>query len=218
MRKFISWFFAMGAVLLNHANSSHAQGQTGASFTAKVVRVTGGARYSVSGQIWQTLKAGDVLAPGTLVQTAKTKATIEIQLGPGPGSDANIIRLFDDTALEIKKLATPTGGLEGTEEIELDLRAGQILGVVKKFKEGSSYQVMLPAGAAGVRGDATDNRGTVYVLKSTGNLVVLAGKMAIAIASDNTVAQVVSADQQFDPTTGQVSKLASDASERKLWR
>jgi hypothetical protein len=77
---------------------------------------------------------------------------------------------------------------------------------------------MLPSGAAGVRGDAADSRGTVYVLKSTGNLVVLAGKMAIAIASDNTVAQVVSAEQQFDPASGQVTKLADDALERKLWR
>jgi hypothetical protein len=108
-------------------------------------------------------------------------------------------------------LAMQTGGLAGTEEIELDLRAGQILGVVKRFKEGSSYQVMLPSGAAGVRGDATDSRGTVYVLKSTGNLAVLAGKIAIAIASDNTVAQVISTDQQLDSASGQVTKLAADA-------
>jgi hypothetical protein len=218
MRKLISWFLAISAVLLTSANSSHAQAQSGGSFTAKVMRASGGARYSVSGQPWQTLKTGDVLAPGTLIQTAKTKATIEIQLGQGTGADSNIIRLFDDTALEIKKLATQAGGLEGTEEIELDLRAGQVLGVVKKFKEGSSYQVMLPAGAAGVRGDAADSRGTAYVLRSTGSLVVLAGKMAIAIASDNTVAQVVSAEQVFDPVTGQVAKLAGDAPERKLWR
>jgi hypothetical protein len=216
MRKIISSFLVSTAVLLTGVSSSHAQTQSGTSFTGKVARVSGGARYSVNGQPWQTLKAGDVLAPGTLVQTAKTKATVEIQLGQGTGG--NIIRLFDDTALEIKKLGTQSGALEGAEEIELDLRAGQVLGVVKKFKEGSSYQVMLPAGAAGVRADTGDNRGTVYVLKSTGNLAVLAGKMAIAIASDNTVAQVVSADQQFDSANGQVTTLAADAPERKLWR
>jgi hypothetical protein len=192
--------------------------QSGASFTAKVIRVTGVARYSVGGQPWQTLKAGDVLAPGTLVQTAKTKASVEIQFGTSGVADANIVRLLDDTALEIKKLSAQGTGADRTEEIELDLRAGQMLGAVKKFKEGSSYQIMLPGGAAGLRGDAADSRGIVYTLKPSGALAVLAGKVAIAIASENTVAQVVAAEQQFDPATGQVTKLAQDAPERKLFR
>src|SRR5436853_5306662 len=130
MRKSISCVLAVSVLLLANANSSRAQAQSGASFSAKVIRVTGGGRYSVNGQPWQTLKVGDVLLPGTLVQTAKTKATIEIQLGQRAGTDGDIVRLFDDTALEIKKLSIQGGGLEGAEEIELDLRAGQILGVV----------------------------------------------------------------------------------------
>ena len=197
-------------------------GQAGAQdvvpLNAKVIRLTGAAHYSVAGKPWQMLKVGDVLPAGTLVQTAKTKSIVDIQLGEGAGTDANAVRLLDDTALEIKKLTGTGAGADRIEEIELDLRAGQVLGVVKKFKDGSSYQIMLPTGAAGISGEVSDIKGTVYVLKPSGALAVLAGKVAIAIAAENTVAQIVGADQQFDPATGQVTKLAPDAPERKLWR
>lgn len=219
MRKLTSFGLASGAMLLLAAGLiGQAKAQDAVPLTAKVIRLTGVARCSVDGQPWQNLKLGDVLKTGSLVQTAKNKATIDIQLGEGAGKDANAVRLFDDTAVEFKKLAATGAGAARMEELELDLRAGQILGVVKKFKDGSSYQIMLPAGAAGIRGEVTDSKGTVYVLKPSGVLTVLAGKVAIAIATENTVAQIVTADQQFDPATGQVTKLASDAPERKLWR
>ena len=161
--------------------------QDSVPLAAKVVRLTGAAHYSVNGQPWQMLKTGDVLRPGSLVQTAKTKSTLDIQLGDA----GNVVRLYDDTAVEIKTLAAKGAAADRVEEIELDLRLGQILGTVKKFKEGSAYRIMLPTGAAGIRGDVADSRGTAYVLKPSGALTVLAGKLAIAIASDNTVAQVV---------------------------
>src|SRR5207302_121262 len=93
----ISSGLAVSLLLLVSGTVGRARAQGAASVPAKVVRVTGAARYSMSGQPWQALKVGDVLAAGTLIQTAKTKATIEIQLGESAGTDANIIRLFDDT-------------------------------------------------------------------------------------------------------------------------
>jgi len=209
---------SFGLLLLAASLVGQAGAQEAVSLTAKVIRLTGAAHFSVDGQPWQTLKVGDLLKAGTLVQTAKTKSSVDIQLGEGAGTDANAVRLFDDTALEIKKLTAKGAGADRVEETELDLRAGQILGIVKKFKDGSSHQIMLPTGAAGIRGEVADSKGTVYVLKPSGALTVLAGKVAIAIASENTVAQIVAADQQLDPATGQVTKLAPDAPERKLWR
>jgi hypothetical protein len=219
MRKLTS--FGLGFAVLSSLAAGfpcRAGAEDVAPLVAKVIRVSGGAQYSVGGQTWQALKVGTVLSPGTLVQTAKTKATVELQLGEAGGAQANIVRLLDDTAVEIKKLAAKGVGAERVEEIELDLRMGQILGAVRKFNDGSTYQIMLPTGAAGVRGDAMDSRGTVFLLKPSGELAVLAGKLAIAIASEKTVAQIVGADQKFDPATGQVAKLAADAPERKLWR
>ena len=219
MRKlFSSWPALCPVILMAAGIGGQLRAEDAVPLTAKVVRVTGVARYSVDGKPWQTLKAGDLLKAGTLVQTAKTKATVDLQLGEGTGSDANMIRLLDDTAVEIKKLAAKGADADRVEETELDLRAGQVLGAVKKFKDGSTYQIMLPAGAVGMSGGVADSRGTIYVLKPSGALAVLAGKMAIAVASENTVAQVVAADQQFDPATGQVAKLAPDAPERKLSR
>ena len=212
------WLVLSAVVALTAHPAAQARAEDTVPLSAKVVRLKGVARFSVAGGPWQALKVGDLLKAGTLVQTAKTKATIDIQLGESAGTDASVIRLLEDTALEIRKLDAKSAGAERVVETELDLRAGQILGVVKKFKDGSTYQIMLPTGAAGIRGDVADSRGTIYALKPSGALAVLTGKMAIAVASENTVAQIVAADQQFDPATGHVTKLAVDAPERKLWR
>ena len=210
--RFLGALLGAGMVLAA-GGTWHANAQDSTPLTAKVVKLTGTARVSEGGKPWQMLKVGDVLKPGSLVQTAKTKATLDVQI-----SDGNAVRLYDDSAVEFKTLATKGAGAGRVEEVELDLKAGQILGVVKKFQEGSEYRIMVPTGAGGIRGGTSDARGTAYVLKSSGALTVLAGKMVIAIASDNTVAQVVETDQQFDPATGKVEKLAADAPERKLWK
>jgi hypothetical protein len=205
--------FLGASLVLALCEPGRAQAQDSAPLTAKVLKLSGAVRCSEGGKPWQMLKAGDVLRPGSLVQTAKTKSTLDVQL-----SDGNAVRLYDDTALEIKTLAAKGTGAGRVEEIEMDLKAGQVLGVVKKFPDGSEYRIMVPTGAAGIRVGTSDARGTAYVLKASGALTVLAGKMVIAIASENTVAQVVEAEQQFDPATGKVEKLAADAPERKLWK
>src|SRR5438552_212028 len=87
MQKLTSFGLTVSLLLSIIAGSaSRARAQGAVSGGAKVVRVSGVARYSVAGQPWQTLKVGDVLGPGTLVQTAKTKATVEIQLGESSGT------------------------------------------------------------------------------------------------------------------------------------
>jgi hypothetical protein len=48
--------------------------------TATVVKVKGGARYTTDNRTWKTLKVGDVLKPGCVVQTAE-QSEVDIQLG-----------------------------------------------------------------------------------------------------------------------------------------
>jgi len=189
----------------------------GAPFSARVVRVTGAVRCSIDGRPWQTLKADDLIKAGTVVQTAKTKATVDIQLGTGGSADANFVRLFENSGLAIKKLVSKGSGNDRVEEVELNLLSGQILGVVNKTAAASKCDVSFPNGIASVRADLADSKGTVYVLNSSGVVKVLAGKIGIVLVSDNPAAQMVSAEEQFDPATGQITRLPPDAPERKLY-
>src|SRR5262245_40315058 len=101
--------------------------------SAKVVRIKGSARYTTGNNVWQPLSVGAVVKPGTLIQTSAEKgAYLDLVLGDGeapvprtmgaaaasssdsrsytPSVDQNIVRLFENTILQIDKLAfTETG-------------------------------------------------------------------------------------------------------------
>jgi len=199
-----------------------------APLTARVVRLTGVVRYSMNGSTWKMLKKGAILNPGALIQTAKEKSSVDVELGESDENTGNgrasweaprvnLVRLFEDSALEIRKVAAKGTGAQRVEETELYLRAGQILGAVKRLPTGSHYEVLLANGAAGVQPGVPEETGTVYVFKSTGALTVLYGTMLLAKAETEVHTQVVAAGQQLDPATGVVVQLAPDAPERKLW-
>ena len=71
--RFLGALLGAGMVLAA-GGTWHANAQDSTPLTAKVVKLTGTARVSEGGKPWQMLKVGDVLKPGSLVQTAKTKA------------------------------------------------------------------------------------------------------------------------------------------------
>src|SRR5262245_45743040 len=74
-----------GAVAL--AMISTAAAQNVSTGRAKVVRVKGPARFTTGNGVWQPLKVGDVLKPGSVVQTAMEKGSfVDIVLGDGSGS------------------------------------------------------------------------------------------------------------------------------------
>ena len=187
-----------------------------------VLRVKGMARYSSDNQAWHPLKKGDVLNPGTIIQTGP-KAFVDIQLGDrdaatapisyNPNSTmyapeqmkANVVRIFENAALAVDKLAVDkTANGDPVSDTQLDLRAGQIMGNVKKLSASSKYEVKIPNGVAGIRG-------TVYMISSSGVVNVLSGSVVIAIVgSDGTVTtRVVTAHQSFDPATNQVTPLSN---------
>jgi hypothetical protein len=188
-----------------------------------VIRVKGMARYASSDNNWHPVRKGDVLKPGTVIQTGP-KALVDIQLGEreaatapvsyNPNSTmyapedmrANVVRIFENSALSVDKLAVDrTGAGDEVSDTQLDLRAGQIMGNVKKLSSASKYEVKIPNGVAGIRG-------TVYMINSAGVINVLTGSVVIAIVgADGTVTtRVVTAHESYDPATNTITRLTED--------
>ena len=195
-----------------------------------VLRVKGMARYASGDNNWHPVRKGDVLKAGTIIQTGP-KALVDLQLGEreaaaiaavsyNPNSTmyapeelkANVVRIFENSALSIDKLAVDkTGAGDEVSDTQLDLRAGQILGNVKKLSSSSKYEVKIPNGVAGIRG-------TVYMISSSGVVNVLSGSVVIAIVgSDGTVTtRVVTAHESYDPATNTITRLSEDQI-KQLW-
>src|SRR5690242_10428398 len=134
---------------------------------AKVVRIKGAARYTTGNNVWQPLSVGAVVRPGTLIQTSAEKGSyVDLVLGEGeaplpqpaamtgrgrsytPNAEQNIVRLFDNTILQIDKLSTMETGADVVSDTQLDLQRGRIFGNVKKMSSASRYEVKLPNGIA----------------------------------------------------------------------
>jgi hypothetical protein len=203
--------FASAAVLALLALATPSQAAE-APQVITVVKITGHARYSVDGsKSWTTLHRGDVLQPGTTIQTAE-ESTVDIVLGPrmningattstappssgsGNGPKADIIRIFQSSTLGVDKLIQEKTGVDEVSETQLDLRAGRIMGNVKKLSAASRYEVKLPNGVAGIRG-------TAYMIDSNGTIYVLDGQVVVTYVGGNgqMFTQTVSTGQSFDP-------------------
>lgn len=190
--------------------------QTGATLPATVLRLKGHARYTTDNvKTWQMIKAGDVLMPGTLVQTAR-ESQLDLLLGgdakarrglkakdfynPDANHGANLAGLSENTLLKLDKLTrTSSDGGAMTEEIQLDLSAGMILGNFSQPSPGSKYEVAFVGGVAGMKS-------AVYQLRAGGELAVLGGKVWVALADGQPAREVV-AGRQFNPATGQITEL-----------
>lgn len=184
---------------------------------AKVVRLKGGARYSTGNDVWQPLKLGDVVRPGTVIQTAGD-SRVDLVLGDAsapvarptpsdvlsyqPIAEQNIVRIWENTLLGVDKLTEMRTGMDVVTETQLDLRAGHITGSVKKMSAASRYEVKLPNGVAAIRG-------TVYECYAEGVIKVREGS-AVATYTGPTgtrLTQVINAMQMFDIRTGTLSSL-----------
>jgi len=192
--------------------------QTVSQGAAKVVRLKGAARYVSGSNAGQLLKVGDLIQPGTAIQTAE-KSRVDLVLGEGsapgggppvagelltytPTVDQNVVRVWENTLLGIDKLnITQTAGDEVTET-QLDLKAGHIFGAVKKLSAASKYEVKIPNGVAGIRG-------TVYDISAEGIIKVLSGSVVLAyVGSDGAVlTQVVMSLQEYDAPTNTLKPL-----------
>ena len=200
--------------------------QTPIQGTAKVVGKKGEARYSTGNNVWQPLKVGATLKPGTVIQTSLEKGSYvdlilgeggegPVALGSGAGASAateslyyqpsveqNRVRIWENSVLAIDKLSSMETGADVVTETQLDLRHGRVFGNVRKMSAASKYEVKIPNGVAGIRG-------TTYEISSDGVVRVLVGSVVIAyVGADGTVVtQVVMGGQQFDARSGQISPI-----------
>jgi len=196
--------------------------QTPMEGKAKVIHIKGNARYSTGNNVWQPLRVGAKLKPGTLIQTA-ANSYVDLALGDGeapvggggaaanletvsyqPTAEQNLVRIFDNSVLSVDKLTSMETGADVVTETQLDLKAGRIMGNVKKMSAASKYEVKLPNGVAGIRG-------TVFYLSADGKVRVTFGSLVFAyVKADTTVAtQVVMTGQQFDSSTGQITPISA---------
>jgi hypothetical protein len=214
-------------VVFSFAFAIATQAQAQVQGAAKVLRIKGSARYSTGNNVWQPLKVGAVVRPGTVIQTSIDKgAYVDLMLGDGeavgphggaasaaasssdsmfyqPNAEQNMVRIYENSVLAVDKLTSMETGADQVTETQLDLRAGRIFGNVRKMSAASKYEVKIPNGVAGIRG-------TIYELTADGVIRVLVGSVVIAYvgADGNVVTQVVMGGQQFDSHSGQISPIA----------
>jgi hypothetical protein len=168
----------------------------------KVIRLKGSARYSVDKKEWKDLKKGTVLKSGVLIQTA-ANTIVDICMNEArnkessDGSEAsvdNVLRVLENCTIGIDKLAS--------DEIQLDLRNGTIMGTVGKLAAQSKYEIKLPHEMLGIRGGTyiADSSGVVNVIEGSAVLVV--------IGADNSLStRKIEARQGYDPTSGGIVPL-----------
>jgi hypothetical protein len=218
MRQIRTFVIGIVSVVTFACVSASAQSTDG---IAKVVAKMGDARYFVAGDSTpHDVKVGMILKPGVTIQTASgagnyvdlvlNNASASAQATPSPSdiahwqpkADQDGIRVFENTILAVDKLSRTSTGADMVTDTEMDLKAGSILGTVKKLSPSSKYEVKIPNGVAGIRG-------TIYFLSASGILRVVAGSVVVAYVGPggNVITQLVNAGEQFDTNTGLVTPI-----------
>lgn len=197
----------------------------------QVIQVKGQARYATDNKNWHTLYQGDILPAGVVIQTA-IHSSVDIQLvdrnstvgqqpvvqggyasaysPPGSGlnysteeAKYNIVRIFESSVLSIDKLLVERTSVDEVAETQLDLRAGRIMGNVKKLSAASKYEIKIPNGVAGIRG-------SFYDLWASGLLKMFSGSSILAIVGADGVVKtwLVDALHGYNPVDGQLFPLS----------
>jgi len=230
--KFLRAFFLalVGGLVLAMASGVYAQSTTTQGHIT-VLRIQGrDAQYSLGDGVWHDLTVGQTLGAGAVIRSG-ADSTVDITLSdkvapqsnpiagqamPLPvglgltlapfkaASQQDVIRLGTDTVLSIDKLLTSNTGVDIVNDTELNLQKGHIFGNIKKISAASVFLVKTPTGIAGVRGTAfsigADGTLTVYF-----GSVVVSAVVTLPNGTTTTVAEVVSAGQQFNPDNVVVS-------------
>lgn len=157
------------AFLLLSLNCGVASATEGPRPVSAVVRALDG-KCEISndeGSKFQAAELNMKLGPGTLIRTGQG-STMDLFLGDnGP-----VMRLNEKTLLLFNRLSSETLGVEKIIETEIELRAGEILGTVKKLAPASRYVVKFPCGIASVKG-------TQYKVKANGSVGVIIGRIEV---------------------------------------
>jgi len=224
-RSFLNGLVACGLALAMVSTLSAQTKECGAT----VLRIKGTARYSLGNNIWQPLAAGQVLHPGTVVQTSRDAGSyVDLALGEGtpslvsvnpiattapskggtlgykPSTQQNTVRVTENTVLGIDKLSLMETGADVVSDTQLDLKSGRIIGNVKKMSAASRYEIKLPNGVAGIRG-------TVYDITADGTIRVASGSVVISFVDSkgNVQTRSVMGGQEYNAHTDQITPLAT---------
>lgn len=165
-----------------------------------VVRQIKGVAESSQGGAWTALKVGQELEPGSMLRTANDSSVDLFLDQNGP-----LVRLMENTTLGIEKLTFEDTGVDTVIETQLDLKTGQLVGIVKKLSGVSKYEIKTPNGVAGIRG-------TDYVIGADGTVSVLSGQVVVVFVKPDgsVVTQVVNENERFNPSTQKVETIPED--------
>jgi hypothetical protein len=231
--KNIQTVFSVAVCGLVLAFTSAAFAQDTKEGIATVVRVTGGASYTLGGNdAWHPLVAGKILRPGATIRTAPD-AKVDVVLGKSvdmpqahpvpdqitmapdspvrgmmaykPSVEQNVIRLSGETTLKIDTLTISDTGVDTVSDTELDLQKGRIFYSVKKLSAESKYLVKIPNGIAGVRG----SQGFISADGTCGALVHPLW-LSLVGPDGKPVTVTIGEGQQYDPSTGQSSAMSPE--------
>ena len=196
-----------------------------AHITARVVALTGEARYSQDGKTWGALSLGTVLDPASVaLQTHyREGSTMDIVLGKRPqnvagqpGRTTCALRMFSNSYLRIGNCRLSQDGSGEAGEMELTLAAGpQILGILNR----PSGCRLNPGEAALPRlvvawTPTTESGQTVFILKYSKEVIVLSGSLALGGPNADIL---LNPGDRFNCVSGEISQLPQDAPERQLW-
>lgn len=221
---------AVGSTFMTMVSSLAAQ--TTLQGSATVVRMRGDARYTTAPSNWKPVSVGEVLKPGTIVQTGMSPDSyLDLLLGDGrtpmvgaqlfnpallaaagggasspgyqPSAGQNVVRVADNTILGIDTLTGVETGADVVTDTQLDLKSGHVFGNVKKMPAASRFEIKLPNGVARIRE-------TTYELWWDGRGEVSAGSMIESLIGKNGIpgTHVIGSDMEFDPVTGKTTRLS----------
>ncbi len=200
---------------------------------ATVVRVKGGASYTLGGEDeWHPLVVGKLLTAGASIKT-EPDAVVDVVLGKNidmpqahptpdkitlapdasvrglvdykPSAEQNVIRLSGETTLKIDTLMVTDTGVDTISDTELDLQKGRLFYSVKKLSAESKYLIKIPNGIAGVRG----SQGFISADGLCG--AVVHPLWLSMIGSDGKPVTVTVAEgQEYNPANGSSSPMSPE--------
>ena len=129
----------------------------------------------------------------------------------GETEKANVVRIFQNTFLAVDKLTLDRTGVDEVSDTQLDLRAGQIMGNVKKLSQQSHYEIKIPNGVAGIRGSpfVGSSSGVWGILSGPG---LDGGKCTVAFAQpDGSLAtETCGPGEEIRPNPPHVEPIPAD--------
>jgi len=225
-RSFVNGLVACGIALAMVSTLSAQSREAGAT----VLRIKGTARYTLGNNIWQPVSVGQILHPGSVIQTSRDAGSyVDLAIGEGAGpiitgtatplastapgkggttsfkqtAQQNTIRVMENTVLGIDKLSVIETGADVVTDTQLDLKSGRVIGNVKKMAAASRYEIKLPNGVAGIRG-------TVYDISADGTVRVASGSVVVSFVDSqgNVQTRSVMGGQEYNSRTDQITALA----------